>query len=348
MIPLVDVHSHVSPAQLPEAPAGVVRPHWPCMCHDAGGSRMMLGDTLFRELDARSWDMARRIEDMDRDGVALQVLSPMPELLSYWLSLEEATLLADACNHQISEMVARAPRRFRGLGAVPLQEPERAAADLPRLRRVFGLSGVEIGSNIGGTMLGDRRFDPFWACAEAEGMAVFVHALHPVAAKPIAAPPLYTATALFPVDVAMAAASLIMNGVLDRFPALRIGFSHGGGAIGAMLGRLDSVWARSGGFRGQVSRSPSEQARDFFYDSNVYDAAYLAHLAAQVAPGRIFVGTDYPYEIMQLDPAAFLKGAAIDDAMLDSIAIAAASTFLNEDLRPLVTPGDATAAVTVP
>src|SRR5690606_14385549 len=189
-----------------------------------------------------SWDVGRRIEDMDRDGVSVQVLSPMPELLSYWLDLEAAKVVCTHSNAQIAEMMAAAPTRFMGLGAVPLQDPEAAANMLPQLQNDFGFKGVEIGSNIDGRMLGDPCFDVFWRAAEDLGMAVFVHALHPVAVKSIGASPLYNAFAGFPIDVAMAAASLIISGTLTRFPKLRIGFSHGGGALGSILGRLDKGW----------------------------------------------------------------------------------------------------------
>lgn len=339
MTPFIDAHSHVTPPEFPAAPSNAVRDRWPCMrCGGADRGTMMVGDKAFRELDARSWDSGRRIEDMDRDGVSMQLLSPMPELLSYWLDPADAAVLCDAGNHQIADMVAHNPHRFRGLGALPLQDVDRAVDQLPRLRREFGLSGIEIGSNIGGLMLGDVRLDPFWAAAEAEELAVFVHALHPIAAKPIAVTPLYTALALFPVDVGMAAASLLMAGLPERFPALRIGFSHGGGTIGAMLGRLDTGWMRTDGFQGRTSRRPSELARSLFYDSNVYDGAYLAHFATRIAPGRVFAGTDYPYDIMQADPVAFLRDAMPDQRAFQSLAIDAASAFLNEDLTLAVRP----------
>ncbi len=337
MTPFIDAHTHVTPLALPEAPRAEIQPRWPCMrCNMPDSATVMIGDKAFRELDARSWDVARRLDDMDRDGVAMQILSPMPELLSYWIAPGDAALICDASNAQIAEMIARAPRRFRGLGAVPMQDPDSAIAGLRRLRREFGLSGVEIGSNIDGVMLGEPCFDPIWAAAEEEDLAVFVHALHPVAAKPIAASPLYTALTLFPIDVAMAAASLAMAGVPDRFPGLRIGFSHGGGALGAILGRLDIGWERTEGFGGRAAARPSEGARNFFYDSNVYAAAYLRHLAEAVAPGRVFAGTDYPYDIMQRDPRGFVAAAALDEQAAADIAIEAVSAFIAEDLRAVV------------
>jgi aminocarboxymuconate-semialdehyde decarboxylase len=330
-MPLVDVHSHVTPFAFPDAPGEHARGRWPCMCRASPvDATIMFGDKPFRRLDNRSWDVARRIEDMDRDGVSFQVLSPMPELLSYWMSAADGQLLCDHGNHQIAQMVAAAPNRFKGLGMVPLQDCERSAALLPRLKHDFGLSGVEIGSNINGVMLGDARFDPFYAAAQACGMAIFVHALHPVAVKAIDASPHYTGFAGFPIDVAMAMTSLIMAGTIERFPRLRIGFSHGGGAIGAILGRLDMGWSSTAHFGMESCRKPSEQARGLFFDSNVYDGEYLRYLTTQVAPGRVFVGTDYPYQIMQTDPADYIQRVGLDAAAMASLSYGAAGAFLDE------------------
>lgn len=289
----------------------------------------MIGETPFRKLDARSWDVAQRIEDMDREGVDVQVLSPMPELLSYWLDLADAQVICDAVNHQIASLVAAAPARFRGLGSVPLQDPEAAARMLPKLKREFGLKGVEIGSNINGKLLGEAEFDPFWAAAEAEGMAVFVHALHPVAAKSLAPDQNFTGFALFPVDTGMTASSIIMSGVLDRFPGLRIGFSHGGGTLGASIGRLQLGWNTLKAAEGS-SMAPMEQVRRFFFDSNVYDPAYLTYLATTLAPGQIFAGTDYPYQIMQQDPARWVREMGLPAEVEHSIRSGAAGRFLAE------------------
>ena len=309
----IDVHAHVSPLHFPAAPHEKVAPRWPCMqCESSVKGTLMLGDTPFRALDSRSWDVARRIEDMDRDGIGMQVLSPMPELLSYWLDLADAQILCDATNHLIADMVSAAPGRFRGLGSVPLQDPQAAGAMLRRLKSVFGLKGVEIGSNINGTLLGAPQFDPFWEAAESEGMAVFVHALHPVAAKGISpSDPGFTGFALFPVDTGMTAASILMEGVLTRYPRLRIGFSHGGGTLGAMLGRLQLGWSITDGFQGKSEVAPIDQARRLFYDTNVYDREYLTHLITRVAPGQVFVGTDYPYQIMQQNPAGWIRSLGL-------------------------------------
>jgi aminocarboxymuconate-semialdehyde decarboxylase len=331
LFPLIDVHCHVVPHAFPKPPSETVRDHWPCMrCTSAVTATMMVGDKPFRELDSRSWDAGRRIEDMDREGVSVQVLSPMPELLAYGLDAEFSQVICMQTNAQIAEMIAVAPKRFRGLGTVPLQDPGLSVRLLPRLHDTFGLSGVEIGSNINGLMLGDARFDPFWEAAQDLGMAVFVHALHPVAVKSIDVTPAYTAYAGIPMDVAMTASSLIMGGALDRFPRLRIAFSHGGGALGSILGRLDTGWERTRGYGVESLRKPSEQARGFFYDSNVYDPLYLRHLVRDVAPGQVFLGTDYPFSIMQNDPAGYLHRGGFDLSEVASLRSGAAEKFLGE------------------
>ena len=332
MKPIVDMHSHVSPLSFPEARSDAAAPRWPCMRCEAGRHSLYMGEKKFRNLDSRSWDVERRLEDMAADGVALQVLSPMPELLSYWLPPHDAEILCDASNHQIAEMIAAAPASFRGLGCVPLQDKALAISKLRRLKADYGLSGIEIGSNLNGQLLGDPELDFLWETVAEEGLAVFVHALHPIAAKPLSSNPQRTAFALFPVDVAMAAASLLMAGIPDRYPDLRLGFSHGGGTLGAMLGRLDTGFTHSKGFGGKLASLPSQAAQRWFYDSNVYDPAYLEYLATVMAPGRIFAGTDYPYDIMQTGPAAFIDSLSLDETAKASLRAGSAEAFLDESL----------------
>ncbi|RYY25335.1 MAG: amidohydrolase [Sphingomonadales bacterium] len=328
----IDAHCHASPWALPDAPDEALKGTWPCMrCASQDAGALFLGDTRFRELDSRSWNAERRLEDMERDRVDMQILSPMPELLSYWFDPAHAERICDATNDHIAKIVAAHPRRFRGLGAIPLQDPAKAPEHLMRLKADFELSGVEIGSNIAGRLLHDPAFDPFWAAAEDLGLSIFVHALHPVVAKAIELPPpLFTPLALFPLDVGMSAASLLMAGVLSRYPRLRIAFSHGGGALPGMLGRLDAGWEATEGCGGKMSERPSASARRLFYDSNVYDGRYLSYLAQDAAPNQVFMGTDYPYDIMQKSPVEFIEGAGLGPDSFASVSSLAAMRFLDE------------------
>lgn len=330
-MPLIDVHTHVVPAQFPANPSPDSNPRWPCMClRDASRGVIEFAGKAFRELDARSWQVERRIEDMDRDGVAAQGLSPMPELLSYWFTPGDGLSLARYVNHQIAEMMARAPRRFHGLGMVPLQDVPLACAELARLK-ADGFRGVQLGSNINGVMPGDARFMEFYAECERLGLALFVHALHPVGAERLKDYPELVPFAAFPLDTGLAAMHLIRAGVLERYPRLRIGFSHGGGAVIPLTHRLKQGWLTSDGFNGLLPHAPHHYAARCYYDSLVYDAPYLRYLMTEFAPGRVFPGSDYPYAIAETDIRGFVERIDARDATC-----AAALEFLgcDEDSTP--------------
>ena len=337
---LIDVHAHVVPKVLPVDPTGGSIGGWPFVHCEACGrkAQVRLGAKPFRDIDDRSWDVERRVADMDEDGVAAQALSPMPELLSYWFDAAATLELGRGVNHAIGDMVARRPDRFFGLGTVPMQDPDLAAREMADLRGRFGLVGIEVGSNINGAYLGDPRFDPVFAAAQENDLAIFVHALHPLSAKDIARHPMLPPFAAFPVDTALCAASLIMEGVLERFPRLRIAFSHGGGALGPVLHRMEFGWASSDRFGGRLPQSPKAYARRFFYDSLVYDQAYLEHLTSHIAPGQVFLGTDYPYLIMQPEPRAFIAEAAARPGVGPSIWSDAAHRFLGLTVPAKATP----------
>ncbi len=323
---LIDVHAHVVPQRFPDGPASGAEPRWPCThCTGATTATVMIGGKPFRELDHRSWDVARRCADMDEAGVARQALSPMPELLSYWFEPAVGLEMCRWVNDTIAGMVASAPQRFSGLGMVPLQDPALAAKQLAKLA-ADGFAGIEVGSNVNGALLGEERFEEVFAAAAELDMAVFVHALHPIGAERLAAMPELVPFAAFPLDTALTAMSLIRAGVPARYPTLRIGFSHGGGAVVPLSHRLTRGWELTGGFRGTLPEAPTVYARRFFYDSLVYDRGYLAYLANAFAPGQVFCGTDYPYAIMETDPAGFLDGAPLDDHA--AVASGAAERFL--------------------
>ncbi len=303
---LIDVHSHFVPEHFPPAPPEESR--WPCMCHHgAGQADVMIAGKNFRSVDARSWAATRRIDDMARAGVTCQVLSPMPELLSYWFAAEHALDFSRYINEQIATVVAQHPQHFRGMGMVPLQDPEMAAGLLAEIKSA-GLSAVEVGSNVNGRYLGDPLFDEFLKEAQRLDLALFVHALHPIGAERLQAYAELVPFAAFPLDTALCAMTLIRAGVPERMPDLRVGFSHGGGAVIPLAHRMDKGAQVTAQFQGELSRPPSAYAREFFFDSLVYDVGYLRYLC-EFAPGQVFCGTDYPYLIMDGEPQTVIVGA---------------------------------------
>lgn len=312
---LVDVHTHVVPDGFPANPSPGDNAHWPCLCHHgADRATIEIGGKPFRELDARSWRTTRRLEDMDRDGIAAQVLSPMPELLSYWFPPHDGLEMARHVNGHLAAMVAAQPDRFHALGMVPLQDVELACRELARLEK-DGFAGIEVGSNVNGAYLGEARFEPFWSEAERLGLAVFVHALHPAGADRLAAFPDLVPLAAFAVDTGLSAMTLVRAGVPERYPALRLGFSHGGGALAPLACRLQHGHGVFAGFDGVLAQTPRATVRGFFLDSLVYDTTYLDYLAREIAPGNVMAGSDYPYAIEQRDLAGFVGGSSVCDAV---------------------------------
>ena len=257
----IDIHTHIVPAEFPAYAGKHVTQfggaHWPHMApaHDCHHKNVMIDGKNFRTVTDECWDVERRAEAMAEMGIARQVLSPMPELLSYWLPLEDAAPLIRHVNDTIAAMVARAPDRFIGLGGVPMQDPDAAARELERLMR-DGFRGVELGSNVNGAALGDPRFEPFFAAAEELGAAVFVHALHPSGKERIVGPPGLMAYIGFPLDTAYCIASLMTGGTLTRHPRLRLAFSHGGGAFASILPRLAHGWKIKPEFADAIGVSP--------------------------------------------------------------------------------------------
>lgn len=261
----------------------------------------------------------------------MQVISPMPELLSYWIDASDSVVLTRHVNAEIAKLVARAPDRFAGMGAVPLQDPKLAAAELPRLYDL-GLVGVEIGSNILGRSPGDPFFDPFFAEAERLGLAIFVHALRPTMADRIIGPPMVSAFVAFPVEVGLAAASFISARVLDKFPQLRVGFSHGGGTLAAFLPRFQRGWERLPDLQAAFA-APRETARRFYYDNVVFNRGLLKHLLEAFGDTQICLGSDYPFSGGQEQSAALFEGLGLTASQLEAVLGGNAARYLSLDRR---------------
>ncbi|HEY3920081.1 MAG TPA: amidohydrolase family protein [Stellaceae bacterium] len=328
---VIDVHCHIVPAEFPAAPASCAPEKWPSMEHRANNqAAVMVGGKEFRLVDSRCWDTARRIADMNGEDVGLQAISPMPELLSYWIDARATLAMARHINQTIAEMVRAAPDRFVGLGMVPLQDPELAAKELAALSGDYGLRGIEIGSNINRKSPGDPFFDPFFAEAERLNLAIFVHALHPTMTDRLVGPPMVAPYVAFPTDIGLAGASFITGRVLEKFPKLRIGLSHGGGTLAAFLPRLDSGWQKLPALN-RAFASPAATARRLYYDNVVFDRPLLRHMIATYGDTQIFVGSDYPFTAGQKDSAAMFEGLGLSAEQLERLRGGNAARFLNLD-----------------
>jgi aminocarboxymuconate-semialdehyde decarboxylase len=328
MTDCIDIHNHIVPENFP-AYAGKGRDvPWPSMAEAHACHRhVMISGKVYRTVSDGSWSVPRRIEAMGEMRVARQVLSPMPELLSYWLPLEDAQVLIRYLNEQIAGMVALAPDRFTGLGAVPLQDMDSALRELEFVLKSLKFAGVEIASHVNGVSIGDARFEPFFAAAEKMGAAIFVHALRPAGQDRIVGPFAEQAVC-FPGDIALAAASMITGGIGARHPNLRIAFSHGGGALGMLLPRLVHAWQVTPKAKEALVESPAATARRFFYDALVFEPKAVRFVIDSFGSSQVCVGSDYPYAMADKDPLATLEKAGLDASVLAAIRAGNARRFL--------------------
>jgi len=306
LVNAIDTHTHFVPQQIP-AETGR-NPLWPSVEHRGETAAVMVDGKVFRLVDSRSWDASRRLDDMALDEVNVQVVSPMPELLSHWFPSGDADALCRHVNEGIAALCAGHPRHFIGIGMVPMQDIPLAARRMEEIRSL-GLRGIEVGTHINGMALGDARLDDVFAAAEQAGLMLMIHPLHPLGLDRMGGRPELAAVAAFPLETAFAAASLMTHGVLERFPQLRILLSHGGGALPWILPRLAHSYALGPPLQKLFAKDPAEIAKSFYYDTILYDRSALQYLAEKVGVDQLVVGSDYPFTIKQDRPAQFAKQA---------------------------------------
>lgn len=266
---------------------------------------------------------------MQAHGVGMQVLSPIPATLSYTLPAKGAVELCERQNEWLAGVVAADGGHFAALGAVPLQDPVRSGAMVPEVMEM-GLSGVEIGTNIAGVSLDDPRFADFFAsCAEA-GAVVFVHPLDALGGDRLTHHQLATSIG-FLTETAEAAASLVLGGVMDRHPGLKVVLAHGGGAFVPSLPRLDRCWEVLPPARGVCRERPSAYAPRFTYDTLVYDGALLQHVVGVVGASHLVIGSDYPFALAEVPAGSLVHGLACSDADRAAISRTNAAALLGLD-----------------
>jgi aminocarboxymuconate-semialdehyde decarboxylase len=294
---LVDVHTHAIDADLPDLQQAYPHDRWPSVeCTSETEALLKFGGQPYRRIDHRCWSAEARLTDMDREGVAVQVLSPIPVTFCYDASPAGAAELASAQNGLFARMVRQHPTRFAALGGVALQDPDGAVDEMRWCMREPGFLGVEIGTQVGGRELGDECFDRFFAIAAELDALVLVHPSDQYL------PPRMTQAGIgfgagMPVETGMAAALLIMSGALQRRPGVRLCLAHGGGTLPAMIGRLDKG-ALIAGTACTSPELPSRQATRLWCDSLTYNLPAL-HAAIEVfGHDHVVFGSDYPFPAM--------------------------------------------------
>jgi aminocarboxymuconate-semialdehyde decarboxylase len=305
----IDCHAHILPETWPSLKdkfgygGFITLEH-----HQPGKARMMRDDgVFFREIEENCWNPEAILADMNKHNVDVMVLCTVPVLFSYWARPEHTLEWSEMLNDHLASVVRDHPTRFIGLGTLPMQDVQLACQELRRVVTVLGMPGVEIGSNINGMNLDDRSLDPFWAEAEKLGASIFVHPWEMMGSDRTQR---YFQQWLvgMPAETTLAASSMIFGGVFDRFPNLRVMFSHAGGSLPFTLGRLSHGYhARPDLCNVNTVQDPRTYIGKFWVDGITHDEHALRYLVDVMGADKVAYGTDYPFPLGDLDHGRFIE-----------------------------------------
>jgi len=305
---IVDVHSHIV-AEALSTRSGTER--WRADLREAAGrTRLFQHGRELSSVVREMVDPARMAEEARADGVDHLVLSPWVRLLPFELPIAEARDVCRIQNLALAEIVATDPERFSALGALPMQDPELAARELAGLRR-DGLAGVELSAVMAGRFLGDDGFEPFWTAAEETAALLFVHPTTRGLDMPVFDQHYLWNTVGNPLETAITGAHLVMSGVLERHPGLRVVLAHGGGALPALRGRLRHAYetVRAAGTR--LQDGPEVSLRRLYYDTITHDRDLLARLIEDFGAGQVLLGSDRPFDMGSGNPVGDVRALGL-------------------------------------
>ena len=294
----VDVHAHVI---VPEITGD--EPWRPRVYRDDAGAQVVeMGGRQIRAAIAEFVDIDGILAAQDEAGVDRVLLCPWVPLLYYDAEPDEGLRRARIQNDALAGLVGDNPERVAALGALPLQDPELAAAELHVLMEAGVLRGAEVAASVRGVFLGDDRFEPFWEAAEETGALVFVHPTTRGFDSPAFQDYYLWNTVANPLETATTAAHMVVAGVMERHPELRVLLAHGGGALLAVRGRIRHAYGFQQQARSRLRESPDDSIRRFHFDTLTHDEALLRELIDYAGADHVLLGSDYPFDMGDARP----------------------------------------------
>jgi len=304
----IDIHTHIMPEKMPNfrekfGYGGFISldHHKPCC------AKMMMDDKFFREVEDNCWDAEARIKDSNHFNVDVQVLSTIPVLFSYWAKPKDCLEVSMFLNDHIAGIVNDYPKRFVGLGTVPMQHPDMAIKEMERCVNDLGLVGIEIGTHVNDWNLDNENLFPIFEAAQDLGAAVFVHPWDMMGKEKMEKYWLPWLVGM-PAESSLAICSMIFGGVFERLPNLKVAFAHGGGSFPSTISRIEH------GFNVRPDLcavdnivNPKEYLGKFYLDSLTHDPKVLDYLIDLVGADKIALGTDYPFPLGELEPGKLIE-----------------------------------------
>ncbi len=303
----IDIHTHILPEHIPDYEkkfgyGGFIKleHHKPCC------ARMIRDGKFFREIEDNCWSAEKRIQECDHHHVDVQVLSTIPVMFSYSAKPNDALELSQFLNDHIAEIVQLYPKRFIGLGTVPMQSPALAIKELERCMKI-GLRGVQIGSHVNDWNLSAPELHDFFKAAEQLNAAIFVHPWEMMGEQKMQKYWLPWLVGM-PAETSLAICSMIFGGVFENCPNLRVAFAHGGGSFPATIGRIEHGFnCRPDLVAIDNKVNPREYLGKFWLDSLVHDEEMLRYIIKLFGSEKIALGSDYPFPLGENEPGKLIR-----------------------------------------
>ena len=325
----IDIHTHILPKNWPNLKERYGYGGFVQLEHCSGCSRMLIDGEHFRDVSKNCWDPNTRIEECDKYEVDVQVLSTVPVMFSYWAKPKDTADLSMILNDHIADLVTEFPKKFIGLGTLPMQDADLSIKELTRLKEIKGIAGVQIGSHINGWNLDDPRIFPILQAAQDLDLSVFVHPWQMLGSDRMN---LYWLPWLvgMPAETALSICSLIFGGVFEKLPKLRIAFAHGGGAFPSIIGRLEHGYnVRPDIVATHNKHNPRDYIGKFYLDSLVHEPSVLQYMIDLFGADCIALGSDYPFPLGEENPGKMIKNMKLEKNIVSALYADTALKWLN-------------------